>query len=77
MASNNQSTSPAQRPDGAAWTKIEKTSENRAFCPSFRFTTFAWFRMIVTNREREHALEPCKYRVRTHVYSSRNSKQEV
>ena len=77
MASNIQSTSPVWPSVGAAAIKIEKTCKNQAFWTSFRFTTFAWFRIIVTNRERGYALHPCKYRVSTHMHCSRNSKQEV
>ena len=53
--------------------KIEKTVKNRAFRRFSHFTSFAWFRMIVTTRDRTNASEPYKYRVPTRLRGSRQS----
>jgi hypothetical protein len=60
------------RPGVAQCKKVSKTAEKQAFFPFCRFTSFAAFRMMITNREHRHASEPYKYRGLVHVPRSHN-----
>ena len=65
------------RPGGARYEKNQKTRGKQAFLAFSRFTSFAAFRMMITNREHEGASQPYKYRGLKHPPGSRYRKQEA